>query len=327
MKKIALVSTFCNSEEKKNILRENIINLKNLGIDVMVISPIEIPSDIINLCDFFFYTKENPLLRWPEKKHTQWYRMTFYPENRSVELHRNFDDYGWASLYQAKKLSQIALSFDYEIFYNIIYDLEIDDFIKQEIFSNKSNVFYPRVDPNNPDVLAEIGAQFMIFNRSFLINFIDELTIDSYLLANGSAEDELKRIKAKYCIPSSSTPIKDKIYHWENFDFFDYSPFPEFKMFISKNEEMNYLIGEDPDKYWSELTDNLRIIFHSFDQMGTIKIEINGIDFVENPKSWEFIEFPISSQSIDRIVFEYAGKSVDFTDQYNKISMNQIYYN
>ena len=61
--------------------------------------------------------------------------------------------------------------------------------------------------------------------------------------------------------------------------------------------------------------------------MDPIKIEINGIEFIENPKSWEFIEFPISSQSIDRIVFEYAGKRVDFTDQYNKISMNQIYYN
>jgi hypothetical protein len=61
--------------------------------------------------------------------------------------------------------------------------------------------------------------------------------------------------------------------------------------------------------------------------MNTIKIEINGIEFIENPKSWEFIEFPISSQSINQIAFIYNGKRVDFTDQYNKISMNQIYYN
>ena len=29
---------------------------------------------------------------------------------------------------------------------------------------------------------------------------------------------------------------KDKIFYWGDYDFFYYSPYPEFKMFISKNE-------------------------------------------------------------------------------------------
>lgn len=52
-KKVALISTFCDTEEKLNILEENIVKIKSLGIDVMAISPIEIPYDIIKLCDFF----------------------------------------------------------------------------------------------------------------------------------------------------------------------------------------------------------------------------------------------------------------------------------
>ena len=64
MKKIVLVSTFCDNEEKQNVLKETIVKVKEIGMDVMVISPnfIQIRQDIIDLCDFFFYTKENPLL-------------------------------------------------------------------------------------------------------------------------------------------------------------------------------------------------------------------------------------------------------------------------
>ena len=81
MKKIALISTFCDTKEKQNILKENIIKIKNLGIDVMAISPIEIPYDITKLCDFFFYTKENPLLKWPVRMYTHLYLYLVLPHS------------------------------------------------------------------------------------------------------------------------------------------------------------------------------------------------------------------------------------------------------
>jgi hypothetical protein len=98
-------------------------------------------------------------------------------------------------------------------------------------------------------------------------------------------------------------------------------------MFLSKNEKTLCVLGEEPNRYQSELTDNLRIVFHHFNYMDSIKIEINGIEYIETPKHWEFIEFPISSQSVSQIAFTYNNQRIDFTDQYNKISMNQIYYN
>jgi 3-polyprenyl-4-hydroxybenzoate decarboxylase len=60
MKKIALISTFCDTEEKQNVLLENILKLKNLGLDIMVISPnfVIVKQDIIDLCDFFFTLKK-----------------------------------------------------------------------------------------------------------------------------------------------------------------------------------------------------------------------------------------------------------------------------
>ena len=326
MKKIALISTFCDTEEKQNILKENIIKIKELGIDVMAISPIEIPYDITKLCDFFFYTKENPLLRWPERAHTQWYRMPI-SENRITEIHRAFYDYGWAALYQTKKLSQLALTFDYDIFYHLIYDLEIDDIIKSELKSNEVNFVHPRINPHHPDILWEATLHFMVFDRLMMENIINEITLEGYLETNGVAEDELKKWIKKFNIQVSKHPVKDKIFYWENVDFFDFSPFPEFKLFLSKNEKTHCWLGESPNEYSSDLTDNLRMVFYSFEHMGEIKININGVEYIENPKPWEYIEFPIISQNINEMSFTYNNRTIDFTENYNDIMMNQIYYN
>jgi hypothetical protein len=97
----------------------------------MIISPIYLPESITNLCDYYFQTKDNPLLEWPVRAYTHWYRKEHSPE-KILYMHRGLADYGWAALYQVKKLSQFALTFDYDMFYHMIYDLEIDDVIKQE---------------------------------------------------------------------------------------------------------------------------------------------------------------------------------------------------
>ena len=40
MKKIALISTFCDNQEKLDLLKKNVIKIKELGVDVMIISPL-----------------------------------------------------------------------------------------------------------------------------------------------------------------------------------------------------------------------------------------------------------------------------------------------
>lgn len=92
MKKIALISSYCDNEDKLNILKKNILILKKIGVDVMLLSPIPIDSDIISLCDFFIYTKENPILRWPVRAHTFWLNF-INKSGDNLYLHRDIDDY------------------------------------------------------------------------------------------------------------------------------------------------------------------------------------------------------------------------------------------
>jgi len=325
MNKIALISTFCDTEEKQNILKENIIKIKSFGVDVMAISPIQIPQDIVSLCDYFFYTKENPLLKWPLRCYTHWYQMLL-PDGKITTLQRGLADYGWAGLYQVKKLSQIALTFDYDMFYHLIYDLEIDEVVENAFKSNNINIFHPRRDPHHPETLWETTLHFMVFNRDMMLKVEKEITLEEYLRTDGVAEGEVFKWKNKFNIPISNHPVKDKIFYWGNFDFFDYSPFPEFKLFLSKNKPMTIWLGENP-VYDEILPENLRMVFHGFYEINQIEITINGETKTYQPNEWEIIEFPNSSQDIKEIIFTYNNKSINFIQEYNDIMMNQIYYN
>jgi hypothetical protein len=61
--------------------------------------------------------------------------------------------------------------------------------------------------------------------------------------------------------------------------------------------------------------------------MNEIEITINKETKTYQPKEWEIMEFPVSSQDIKELIFTYNNKSINFTDKYNDIMMNQIYYN
>jgi hypothetical protein len=323
MKKVALISTFCNTEIKLDTLKQNITKVKKIGVDVMVISPIHLPKNITDLCDYYFQTKDNPLLEWPIRAYTHWYRKEHSPE-KILYMHRGLADYSWAALYQTKKLSQLALTFDYDMFYHMIYDLEIDSVIEQEFLEN-NNIVHPRRNPNNPEEIWEANLHFIALNRELMEQIEKDITLDEYLRTNGVAETEVKKWVVKYNIPTSEHFIKDTIFYWDDFDFYDYKLFPEFKMFISKNTQAEIWVNKET--ICEQLGENLRIVFHGFeDTIGEVKIKINGIWYNETPKPFEYIEFPINSQEIDELIFEYNGKSVDYTKDYSYIIRNLVYY-
>lgn len=326
-KKIVLISSFCDNQKKMDVLKENLIKLKSLNLDTMVIVPNFLPVDeeIIKLSDFVFYTKENPLLKYPIRQYTHWYEKQL-PDGRVTTLHRGFADYGWAALYQTKKLSQIALTFDYDLFYHLIYDVEIDDVLVSELSKNDANIIHPRRNPNHPDEIWECTLHFMVFDRDMMSKIEKEITLEEYMSTNGVAEGEVLKWTKKFDIKTSEHCVKDKIFYWENFDFFNVSPFPEFKMFLSKNPELKIWLGYETP-YSELLPTNLRIVFHEIPDGTKVDVVVNGENYSLSPKNWEIIEIPVDSQSIKEIIFIYDGKNYDFTKEYSEIMLNQVFYN
>ena len=236
MKKIALISTFCNTPEKVHILVENVKILKSLGVDVMVNSFISLEPEIINYFDFYFQTKENPLLRWPERANTFWWKQV-NQYNKEIMLHRDVDDYGWAAIYQIKKLSEIALTFNYDIFYHITYDIIISNELTQDILNNKTNTTYHTINPNDPLDQWNVSPLFISFDKENLIKFLSKIDKDLYIQRYGFAEDFIELLLEDIPMIKSEFPVEDSITYINgcNNDLFNYSQSENYKIFFSNN--------------------------------------------------------------------------------------------
>ena len=324
MKKIVLISSFCDTQEKIDILRENILILKNLGLDTLVISPLTLPKEIIEISDFVFFTKENPILNWPVRGFTFW--QTHYSKDGWVTMHRNVGEYGWAGLYQIKKMSQIALTYDYDLFYHIIYDVEIDQYVIDTINSNTKNLLHPRINPNKNDDWWDVTLHFMIFDKETMKKIVDVIILDDYLKSDGVAEGQALLWSKKFEIKISETPVKDKIYYWGERGFFDYSNNPEYKFFIGKNDQWTTVwVNENDVNTLKHLNSNLRFYFYDFKKPQNIILKVDGIIFEKVLYENQIIELDIDSCEVKNIVLEDNIGQHDLSKVFEEINRNLIY--
>jgi len=323
MKKIVLISSYCDTQEKINILSENIKVLKSLGLDTLVISPITLSNEIIEISDFVFFTKENPLLNWPLRGFTFW--QTHYSSDGWMTMHRNVADYGWAGLYQIKKMSQIALSYDYDYFYHIIYDLEIDQYVIDTIKSDVTNLVHPRINPNKEDDWWDCTLHFMIFDREIMSKIVDVIKLDDYLKWDGVAEGQALLWTQSFPINISKTPVRDKIYYWGDRGFFNYSMNPNYKMYISKNQPTTCWVSEGDEKVEKDVSSNLRFYFYDFLESQNIKINVDGITKEYELNQNKIINFDVDSTSVKSISLTDNDDEYDYTTVYKEISRNLIY--
>jgi hypothetical protein len=300
MKKIVLISSYCNTQEKIDVLVKNIGILKKLGLDVMLNSPIILPTEVTGLCDYYIQTKENPVLNFGKKILYSW--VLHKTPTKSIKISRGLPDYGWANIYQVKKLSEYALTYNYDIFYHIIYDLKIDDVVINALLSNdkKSNFYHFHEH--------QVSLHLMVFDRDHLIKFIPNLTLDEYLKIHGITEDWLfnllKSNKFNYTLENSY--VDDEIYYYKNMDIHNYSNIEGVKYFISKSDK------------------NVEIYFYNITSSINLSITTDSIkiDYIISDK--DIIDLGFNKDNIKDVVIEYDGKKYEITEDIKSIVHNFI---
>jgi hypothetical protein len=300
--KIIMISSYCDNPEKLDVLDLNIRTLKNLGFDVMLNSPIDLPNSVTSLCDFYIRTKENPVFDWPHKCVYTW---SEYNHNGSkIRIARSLPDYGWANVYQVKKLSEYALTYDYEYFYHIIYDLKIDDIVLKALLSDEKCRFYHFHEHH-------VSLHMMLFNRKNILEFISKIELNEYLKFGGIAESWLKNFieKSDLGYSVSDEYVDDHILYHSGIDLFNYSRFKNFKYFISKNS----LGVKDVEIYFYDISDRIEI---------TINIDLIPKKYII--KDRDIIKLGFTSDNIKPVIIEYMDSSMDITDDIIKIAHNNI---
>ena len=313
MKKIALLNTFCDTPEKIEVIIENARILKSLGVDVMVNSPIHLDSEVVREFDFYFKNKENPILTWPEKVNLPWGSQT-NKLGQSIRISRGMKEYGWAALYQIKKLSEIAIGYDYDIFYHMNYDILLDDELKAEILSESRNKIYPVRWTTTEDRVWQGSPLLSSFDRENLQKIAEDITKERYLSKYSVAEEFVSSWIEKFGLYHSSYHAKDQIslgsdseIHSEvkEKDILDYSKNPEYKFFWNKGEE------------------NLKFILWNFEESRNISVSINGFIFDKIENSIP-IETEIHCNDIHEISVIVEDLVIDYLEEYQNSIVNWI---
>lgn len=306
MKKVCLISSFCDSQEKIDVLSDNLDIINQLGIDTILISPFFLPKEIVEKVSYFFITKDNPVLTWPIKSMFFWRQI--FLNNECYVMSRTIEDYGWAGLTQVKQLSQIALSFDYEQFYQIIYDIKIDDNVLECFSSDRICNIYPS---KRGDEIWKVGLHLMVFDRENLKKFISNIDLQTYLSItyNSDAFVWLEKIQNYFPYTVEPNPVEDQIYFYQNRDVYDYSPCDFFSMFIVKDDETK---------------ESIKLLFYNFKEIKDFSIKINSEVYHHSLLDYYLIDLNLSISEINKVEIIYGDFYYDITYKIKNINHNTL---
>jgi len=300
--RVVLINSFCDKQNKIDVLEKNIKLIKSNNLDVILLSPINLPEYIIDLCNVFIQTKENPVTKWPGK--TMFEYWNYCMDYKLYELHLGKPDYGWASLYQIKKLSQIGLTYDYEYYFHIIYDTVIDEHLINTFLTDEKCVLFP----SNKGF--EVGGFFMGFNKDTLDLFHRMITKDLYYKNYDVAETLLSNISKVLPCKIEEYNTSDEIYFFENLDLFNYSSYNDFKFFLHKRT-----LSDD---------DTAKIFFYDLIKSYNVTIEVNNnvINTVIN--NHYLMDLNLHHDDVFSLSITYNGNTQNLIHLYNNISHNKI---
>jgi hypothetical protein len=220
---------------------------------------------------------------------------------------RTYPDYGFAGLTQVKQLSDIALSFGYDQFYHMIYDLKIDENVIEGFQSDKEGNVYPS---KRGEIIWQVGLHYMIFNRENLKKFISKISLENYLsLKDSDAFEWLRNLKELVPYEVEKIPVEDEIYYYENIDFFNYSPTDKFKFFSEKNDE---------------LASSIKLLFYNMDSEKEIKIKVGDSENIVIVNKNQIIDLGFNRTNYQKVVLEMDTEEYDITEIIKKVKHNTI---
>ena len=275
------------------------VKIKSLGVDVMVISPLKLDDELIDLCDYLIYTKENPVLEWPEKSYFQWWDGTI--DGRHVTMTTTYPDYGYAGLVQVKRMADFALSMNYDLFFPMIYDININEHVESVFKDTKKNSFFPS---ERDGQIWGIGLHLISLDREHMIRLKTLITKESYLV-EGDFDAFAWLHRAVKLVPGvvEETPVEDLIYYLSNTEFFNISPSTKFKCYIHKT-----------------LEDNMKIVFYDFGGIKNLEIKSENYSFNSEIREWQEIQLPF--YDCKELIVKIDEEMFDFSYEISKIGHN-----
>jgi hypothetical protein len=290
MKKLALINSYCDTWEKLTVLFQNIKKLKELGVDSLVYSPIPLPKEITEIADYTITSKENPVINWPERGMIHW---SNHPQFK-IEL--IVPDYGWASIYQYKKLMEYGSTLDYDYYFWFLYDLNIDSIVESTLKNPRNKLFFKSTKAKN----SKVGGIFASFNKENINKIHPLLNKQNYI-------ETCKGQIAEYYIEVICDKIEGDILDHKTTDL----------MYEHSNLSFNVLNEKYPFKL-ALSTSQCKFAFYDLPLKEIlVTFVVNGLyyDFTINKEN-PIIELDLNINNLKTILFYYNNLPINLTPYY-----------
>lgn len=134
MKDIVIISAYCDTKEKENVLRNLVSDFESHKpfFDIMIISHLPIPYDISQKVEFAIYDAKNELLFDPEYRSTPWFNPG--DERAILSCYTGFFNTHLAIWRMVIIANSVAKNCGYVKVHHIEYDVSIKDF--RELYDN-----------------------------------------------------------------------------------------------------------------------------------------------------------------------------------------------
>jgi len=304
MKKIVLISSFCNEESKIEVLHKNIKKYNELGIDTLLISPFSLPDYIINSVSYFFKTKDNVIFKWPFRSMISWSDKNI--DGVWYRFNSCTPDYGFAGLYQLKQLGEIAISLGYEKFILTIYDTIITEEIISEFDKEHECTVYPSKRDN---VIWNFGLHLLIFNKKNLLKFINTITLDCYL--NCVDCDAFMWIQEQVKVLNFNQGnifVEDEIEYKPSSPLYDSSNSNEYSLFILNNIEF-----KEP----------IRIFIYNVKDIDLFTIVVNNHEIIHTENN-KIIELHKTIDQLTSVKIIYGDHNQEIIEDIRNVTFNSI---
>jgi hypothetical protein len=222
-------------------------------------------------------------------------------------------DYGWAALNHIKKLTEIALTFDYDYFYNLVYDLNIDENVIKLLENPVSDLFcgYQRREI----LFKPVSLHFMVFNKEKAKKIIELITLEKYLFFLNSsllregkdAEGFLLEIVKELKFKISDFFVKDLI--TLEATSFDHCKINGIKFFIEKNS--------------LAIFSDMKIYVYENKKQSQIEIIINGKSTYIN-ETFKVLSLGVSYLDVKSAFLKSMGETIDLMPVLESIKHSYI---
>ena len=242
MKNIVLIQSHCDTNEKVDYLKNNILKLKEFDLDILLFSHIPLSQEIIKLVDYFIYDKTNPIL-WDERRHYFWWIADGY------KMETTIPDYGWTVFNQMIKSYNLIQNEKYEYVFIFNYDVIIDNEIEEYFKTPRNSIFKHSKSQNGvaPPVEFEVGIIFFVLQFDLLQDLITQLDKKNYsdnwnLIAEEYLISKLKNIG----ITEVSNVVVKDFFHQTN-DIFNLVDNKYLSVFLDNQKLLKFRIEKKMD--------------------------------------------------------------------------------